>query len=101
MNTKAIARRPAKVICLGEILFDCLADELGKSVSEITSWTDYPGGAPANVACALTKLGTPAAFIGCVGRDRPGKELVSLLDSIGVDTSGVQYHEQHPTRKVY
>ena len=72
MNHKAIANRPAKVICLGEILFDCLADELGKSVSEVTSWTSYPGGAPANVASALTKLGTSSAFIGCVGQDDPG-----------------------------
>lgn len=101
MNNKAIAHRPAKVICLGEVLFDYLADDLGKSVSEVTSWTPYPGGAPANVASALTKLGTSAAFIGCVGRDAPGKELVSLLQSIGVDLSGVQYTDQAATRGVY
>lgn len=101
MNNKAIARRPAKVICLGEILFDCLAEELGKSVSEVTSWTSYPGGAPANVACALAKLGTPSAFIGCVGKDSEGQELVRLLQSIGVDVSGVQYSDKAPTRQVY
>ena len=101
MNIKAIAHRPTKVICLGEILFDCLADELGKSVLEVKSWTDYPGGAPANVACALAKLGTTSAFIGCVGKDRAGQQLVQLLESIGVDVSGVQYHDQAPTREVY
>jgi fructokinase len=101
LNNKAIAHRPAKVICLGEILFDCLADQLGKSISEVTSWTSYPGGAPANVACALAKLGTPSAFIGCVGKDEPGKELVKLLQSIGVDISGVQHNETAPTRVVY
>lgn len=101
MNIKAIAHRPAKVICLGEILIDYLAQELDKSPSEITSWTPYPGGAPANVACALVKLGTPSAFIGCVGRDIQGKELVRLLESTGVNTYGVQYSDLHPTRKVY
>jgi fructokinase len=101
LNIKAIAHRPAKVICLGEILFDCLADELGKSVSEVTSWTAYPGGAPANVACALAKLGTSSAFIGCVGKDRQGEQLVQLLESIGVDVSGIQYNKQATTRKVY
>ena len=101
LNIKAIAHRPAKVICLGEILFDCLADELGKSMSEVTSWTSYPGGAPANVACALAKLGTPSAFIGCVGKDNQGQHLVQLLESIGVDVSGIQYHPQAPTREVY
>ena len=101
MNIKAIAYRPARVICLGEILFDCLANELGKSASEVTSWTPYPGGAPANVACALVKLGTSSAFIGCVGKDDRGHELVQLLKSIGVNTAGVQYNEQAPTREVY
>lgn len=101
MNTKAIAHDPGKVICLGEILIDCLADDLGKSVSEVTSWTPYPGGAPANVACALAKLGTPSAFIGCVGKDTQGQELVQLLQSIKVDTGGVQYTDKAPTRKIY
>lgn len=101
MSNNAIARRPVRVICLGEILFDCLADELGKSVSKVSSWTSYPGGAPANVASALVKLGTPAAFIGCVGKDSQGRELIQLLQSIGVNLSGVQYNNQVPTRQVY
>ena len=90
-----------QILCLGEILFDYLADRVGKSLQEVNSWTPYPGGAPANVACALRKLGTPAAFIGCVGRDSGGAELVQLLQSIGIDTTGVQYHDTAPTRKVY
>lgn len=90
-----------RVICLGEILFDCLADRTGCSLEEVESWTSYPGGAPANVACALIKLGTPSAFVGCVGQDEPGNELVELLSSIGVNTTGVQRHPLAPTRQVY
>lgn len=101
MNTKAIAHKPAQVICLGEILFDCLADDLGKSVSEVNSWTPYPGGAPANVACALVKLGTSSAFVGCVGKDERGHALVELLKATGVTTSGIQYSDRFPTRQVY
>lgn len=101
MNTNAIANYPVKVLCLGEILFDCLANELGKSLEAVSSWTSYPGGAPANVACALSKLGTSAAFIGCVGQDSSGKELVELLDSVEVNTTGIQYSAAAPTRKVY
>ncbi len=89
-----------RVLCLGEILYDVLADQLGRSLSEVESWTSYPGGAPANVACALVKLGTPSAFIGAVGEDQPGKELVKLLEEIGVDITGVQRHPQAPTREV-
>lgn len=89
-----------RVICLGEILFDCIADQVGLPYERVQSWTPYPGGAPANVATALVKLGTPAAFVGAVGQDPAGDELVQLLQSIGVDTGGVQ-RNQHPTRKVY
>ena len=89
------------VLCLGEILFDLLADQVGKSLTEVESWTAYPGGAPANVACALVKLGTPAAFIGCVGKDTVGNELVELCQEVGVDISGVQRHPNAPTRQVY
>ncbi|MGB5772602.1 MAG: PfkB family carbohydrate kinase, partial [Crocosphaera sp.] len=46
------------ILCLGEILWDYLADQLGQKLDKVTSWTAYPGGAPANVACALMKLGT-------------------------------------------
>lgn len=95
------AMSQSRVLCLGEILFDCLAEQLGLTLAEVESWTSYPGGAPANVACAMVKLGTPAGFIGCVGQDEPGDALVKLLQEVGVDTTGVQRHPTAPTRQVY
>jgi fructokinase len=89
------------VICLGEMLIDRLADEMGLGVSEVKHWTDYPGGAPANVACGTVKLGTPAAFIGCVGADDIGGELTDLLARVGVEITGLQHHPTAPTRVVY
>lgn len=90
-----------RVLCLGEILFDCLADRAGQTLEEVQSWIQYPGGAPANVACALAKLGTPAAFIGCVGSDEAGNVLINILQEIGVSVEGVQRHPSAPTRKIY
>ncbi len=90
-----------RVLCLGELLFDLIADQAGQPLESVSSWTAYPGGAPANVACALVKLGTPAAFVGCVGQDQPGESLVNLLDEIGVNTQGVQRHPTAPTREIY
>jgi fructokinase len=79
----------AQVLCFGEILIDRMNGEA------------HPGGAPANVAMALAKLGTLAGFIGCVGQDRIGQELLSTLNRAGVDTTGVQIHPEAATREVY
>lgn len=90
-----------RVLCLGEILFDFLADQAGLPLEQVKSWTPYPGGAPANVACGLTKLGTPTGFLGCVGKDDLGESLVQLLHREGVDCTGIQRHPTAPTRSVY
>ena len=90
-----------QVICIGEMLFDRLSNELGKPLEQVKSWTDYPGGAPANTACGLVKLGIPTAFMGCIGEDAPGEQLVELLTETGVNITGVQRHSSAPTRIVY
>ena len=89
------------VLCLGELLIDRLADQPGISLNDVQSWTSYPGGAPANVACGLTKLGTPVNFISCVGSDVLGAALVEFLKTVGLDLTGIQRHPTAPTRQVY
>ncbi|MDJ1175170.1 carbohydrate kinase family protein [Roseofilum capinflatum] len=91
----------AQVLCLGELLFDCLADKAGLPYDQVKSWTPYPGGAPANVACRLVKLGTPSAFIGSVGSDEAGDRLVKFLQEQQVDIQGIQRHPSAPTRQIY
>jgi fructokinase len=90
-----------QVLCLGEVLFDLLSDQPGRAYEQVTSWTAYPGGAPANVASALAKLGTTSGFVGCVGVDEAGEKLVHLLQEIGVNGQGIQRHRSAPTRQVY
>ncbi len=89
------------VICLGEILIDLLANQLGMPLEQVSDWAAYPGGAPANVACGLVKLGTPTALISCLGTDEVSGKLVRLLTDIGVDITGIQYSQTAPTRQVY
>ena len=88
------------VICLGEVLFDLLANEIGVSSEFVKSWTPLPGGAPANVACAMVKMGDRSRFIGCVGKDEAGTKLAAKLATEGVDLAGLQYHPTAPTRQV-
>ncbi len=89
------------VICLGETLIDLLANQLGRSLTEVESWTPYSGGAPTNVACGLVKLGTPTALIGCLGNDEFGTNLTQILTEIGVDLTYLQTHPSAPTRQIY
>ncbi|KAA6426972.1 MAG: Fructokinase [Trebouxia sp. A1-2] len=58
----------ASVTCLGEALFDCLAEERGVPKEQVKTWIPYPGGAPANVAAALGRLGVKVSFVSAVGR---------------------------------
>ncbi len=88
------------VLCVGEVLFDRIADHPAEQVETVTAWRSYPGGAPANVACALVKLGTSSGFLGCVGADNAGADLRHLLSEIGVDLTGLQVHPTAPTRVV-
>jgi fructokinase len=90
----------SNIICLGEVLFDLLADDIGVDSQHVKSWTALPGGAPANVACALVKMGDRSRFIGCVGNDEAGIKLTKKLLSEGVDIRGLQAHLTAPTRQV-
>lgn len=88
------------MVCIGEVLFDCIYDsEPIEGGGQIES---YPGGAPANVACALTKLGIYSRFLGSVGNDVEGLQLLELLNKIGVNSQLCQILEaqNYPTRKV-
>ncbi|CAM9292121.1 unnamed protein product [Pylaiella littoralis] len=94
-----------RVLCHGEILFDCIANPEAagwglKEVEESAAWKAYPGGAPANVACALAKLGVPASFVGAVGRDKEGEELLQVLRDSGVGTELATTIDDYPTRTV-
>ena len=47
------------------------------------------GGKGANQAVAAARAGSEVSFIGGVGADAPGKEMLNLLKSENIDTSGI------------
>ena len=79
-----------KVYCIGELLIDFVAEKQGNDLSKAVHFTKKAGGAPANVACAVSKLGGNSAFIGCVGEDPFGTFLLEVLTDHGVDISTAQ-----------
>lgn len=81
---------------------DLLADQKGLPRDQVTSWTPFPGGAPANVACAVSTLGKKAAFVSALGADALGDEFLKVLKAKKVDVdSSVQRVPDRPTRDVY
>ncbi|MBZ0298273.1 MAG: histidine kinase, partial [Anaerolineae bacterium] len=52
------------IVCFGELLIDFVALESGVTVGEASGFQKAPGGAPANVAVAVARLGYPSAFLG-------------------------------------
>ena len=56
-----------------------------------------PGGAPANVAVAASRLGAHTAFIGKAGKDMQGEFLRSVLQKENVDTKGMLLDENYFT----
>jgi fructokinase len=90
---------PNGVICLGEALIDRLGP-LGGDPARDQPVDDRLGGAPANVACGLARLGTTVAFVGRVGGDAIGADFQHLFSQRGVDTSTLQLDPSHPTRIV-
>ncbi|MCP9849489.1 carbohydrate kinase [Cyanobium sp. Morenito 9A2] len=89
----------AQVLCLGEALVDRLGPPGGDPATD-RPFDDRLGGAPANVACALARLGTTSALLARLGRDAPGAAFAALLLDRGVDTRALQWDEGRPTRVV-
>ncbi|KEH42831.1 putative fructokinase [Medicago truncatula] len=85
------------VISFGEMLIDFVPDTSGVSLAESYAFIKAPGGAPANVACAVSKLGGNAAFIGKVGDDEFGRMLADILKKNGVNTDGVLFDTEART----
>ena len=75
-----------QVLCLGEALVDRLGPLGGDpSTASASACDDRLGGAPANVACALARLGTPVGLLGRLGQDRIGAAFLELFQQRDVD----------------
>ncbi|CAK6688372.1 carbohydrate kinase [Synechococcus sp. BA-124 BA4] len=90
---------PPEVLCFGEALVDRLGPPGGDPATDLPV-EDCLGGAPANVACALARLGTGSALLGRLGEDAIGAAFRELFTSRGVDIRAVQWDPVRPSRTV-
>ncbi len=75
------------ITTLGELLIDYT--DAGFSATGNKLFEQNAGGAVANVAVAVRRLGYPSAFIGKVGSDMQGEFLIKELADFGVDITGI------------
>ncbi len=68
----------------------------GETVMARTRWTAL-GGKGANQAIAAARLGAQVSLIARVGRDEAGRQMLSGLETLGVDTRGVEQDAKLPT----
>lgn len=78
-----------RITAIGELLIDFIPQTKGQPLYEVECFTRVAGGAPANVAVAVARLGGEAAMISQVGNDAFGTYLLKMLADAGVDTSAV------------
>ena len=76
-----------KALCIGELLIDFVSTTPDVTLAEAPGFVKAPGGAPANVAVGLAKLGVDAGFIGKVGADAFGDFLRETLQQNSVDAT--------------
>ncbi len=86
MNESDLSPIHGRPIIYGEVLFDTFPD--GREVL---------GGAPFNVARHLHGFGCQPLFISRVGDDARGEQVRQAMQAWGMDVSGLQLDNEHPT----
>jgi fructokinase len=80
------------VLSFGEVIVDFFPEAQGILLRDAERFVRHTGGAPANVAVGLARLGVRAGLMTLVGADEFGTYLVQRLEAEGVDTAGVGTH---------
>lgn len=79
------------VLTLGEVLIDFIP------IDDNMTYRKNPGGAPANVAAGVSRLGGKSGFIGKVGDDALGRYLKNVLDDFNVSTENMIFTKEAHT----
>ncbi len=84
-------------LAAGELLLDLIVTDGAPDLGSADTFAARAGGAPANGAVAMARLGLPAAFAGVVGADPIGERLATALAAEGVDLSRLRRTHDAPT----
>jgi fructokinase len=85
-----------KITCIGELLVDKIADEKG-TLKENDRFVKRPGGAPANVAVAASRMGAETSLVASVGDDEFGDFLLEKIRQEGVKPHRIEKRDLKTT----
>lgn len=86
-----------RILCVGELLIDFFCSDPDTDLTWGEHFIKKAGGAPANVAVTMARLGKPAWLAGRVGQDAFGDFLEQTLCRYGVNTTLLKRDPNHPT----
>lgn len=86
-----------KLCAIGEALIDFIPEKKGQRLKDVVSFKKVAGGAPANVAGAVAKLGGEASFITQLGKDAFGDYIIDCLQECHIDTSFIRQTSEYDT----
>ncbi|MFT6897123.1 MAG: fructokinase [Paraglaciecola sp.] len=78
-----------KIICIGEMLIDFVCTDTNSGLVNGVNYVKKSGGAPANVAACIGKLGGEPVLVGSVGNDPFGEFLINEVKAYSVNTDHV------------
>jgi hypothetical protein len=91
-----------KILVIGEILVEIMADTAGNGFREPIAFTGpFPSGAPAIFIDQVARMGQPCAILSAVGDDDFGRVNLDRLATDGVDISGVAIDPERPTGSAF
>lgn len=79
-----------RLCAIGEALIDFIPNQKGERLKDVQSFTRVAGGAPANVAGAVTKLGIPSRVLTKLGADPFGDYIQEVFECAGIDTAHIK-----------
>ncbi|BFU34009.1 hypothetical protein GPC19245_19920 [Enterobacter asburiae] len=85
------------IVCLGELLIDFVCTDIDQGLVKGENFLKKAGGAPSNVAVAITRLGGNVRLAAQVGNDPFGEFLIETLRQESVDTTLIIRDNALPT----
>lgn len=86
-----------KLCAIGEALIDFIPERQGSALKDVVHFKRVAGGAPANVAAAVAKLGGSSRFVTQLGEDAFGEHIMDVFQNCHIDTTYIRKTKEYDT----